>query len=775
VTEFAAPSSSTPAADHPRLLIRASDVTRLRSWATAANPVYRNGLAVLAGQARTAMDEGHVPGEDRGSNAYETYPSEWYAELFAFMSLVEPDQAVRQDFGRRARTVLMHVIGQALPGVGREDEPFRDPRFATFDRSRWNGDGFGLTVDWAYPYFTARDKAQIHQVFLRWSREQFSAYPAEAGGGGAANFDPAGPSNDAGLLTDQTHLRWAMNNYFAAHARNMAFMAMALDAGDDPGGELHGFLRNATGQWLYLTDHAMRTVAAGGMSPEGTEYAATSLAFTAQLLVALHTAGEDDPARWGRQARLADNPFWAQVLPAALHGLPPNQTPPPTDQPELGPVFQPAAYGDLQTYAAPDIMDTLGPLALYATDRGDRGTADAVRWYETNVPPGGAQGLVARVGSTDQLLTAILYFLVFDPAAPPPADPRPGLPLTLTATGLNRTLARTCWCDDARIFTYSLTWKTIDHQGGDGNEFEFFRRGEWLTKQRTGYDTTWYSDYHNTVTIENAPLASTEERFLQLARRGSQVPDAPAGDPKLVAHSAGRNYLFATGDATNLYNSPATQRTEVTHASRSLVWLQPDHVIVYDRAETSTDGRFKRFWLQLPAPAAITGNRTVTRTRGGQQLISTTLLPKNAEISTTADEPDVGRPAVGDPMTYRLLVQAPGAPRSARFLHVVQGADGPAIPDEATLVRGTAGTAYEGVAITGTTSTAVVFPVDLGPTTGTTTLAVPPGIQRVLVTGLTPAASYRVDRTGTALTITSTTNSTKNSTTDSGGVLDVTR
>jgi hypothetical protein len=748
-------------------LVRASDVPRLRSCATDANPVYRDGLAVLADKARTAMDEGHVPGEDHGSNAYETYPSEWYAELFAFMSLVERDQTVRDDYGRRARDVPMHVITKALPGLGAEDEPFRGPRFATFDRSRWNGDGFGLTVDWAYPYFSAQDKAQIRSVFLRWSREQFRAYPSEAGGGGAADFEIAGPFNDPTLLANQSHLRWAMNNYFAAHARNLGFMAMALDPADDPGEELHGFLRNATGEWLYLTDHAMRSVAAGGMSPEGTEYAATSLAFSAQLLFALHTAGEDEPARWGPQVRLADNPFWAQVLPASLHSLPPSASPPPPDHADLGPIYQPAAYGDLQTYAAPDIMDTLGPLALYAADRRDRATVDAIRWYETNVPPGGSQGLKDRVGSTDQLLTAILYFLVFDPAAPPAADPRPGLPLIHTATGLNRTLARTCWCDDARMFTYSLTWKTIDHQGGDGNEFELNRRGEWLTKQRTGYDTTWYSDYHNTLTIDNTPLADGEDRYLDLARRGSQIPNVAGGDPRMVAQSTGQGYLAATGDATNLYNWPPDGRNEVTHASRSVVWLQPDHIVVYDRAETSTPGRFKRFWLQLPAPAEVTGNRAVTHTPGAQQLISTTLLPENATITASADEPDVGRPAVGDPMTHRLMVEAPGATAAARFLHVVQGADGAATPDDTNLIHSTAGARYDGAAVAGT---AVVFPVDLSPTTDSTTLALPPGISRVLVTGLTPGAGYRVDRNDAALTITRG----GDTTTDSGGVLVVT-
>ena len=201
-----------PRTDHPRLLVTSSDVARLRSSATDANPIYKDGLAAYATRAKADMDAGHAPGADTGSKDYERYPSEWYAELFAFMSVVAPDEPARADYGGRARTLLMHVIDRTLPGLGREGEAFRDPQFATFNRSRWYGDGFGLTVDWAYQYFSAEDKAKIRTVFLRWAAELFTAYPAAVGGGGAADFHPEGPFNDPALLKDKAQMRWAMNN-----------------------------------------------------------------------------------------------------------------------------------------------------------------------------------------------------------------------------------------------------------------------------------------------------------------------------------------------------------------------------------------------------------------------------------------------------------------------------------------------------------------------------------------------------------------------------------
>ena len=65
---------------------------------------------------------------------------------------------------------------------------------------------------------------------------------------------------------------------------------------------------------------------------------------------------------------------------------------------------------------------------------------------------GGQQGLLKRVSHTDQVFDAILYFLVFDPKAREPRDPRPRLRTHWVAPGIGRTLARTCWCDDGRLF-----------------------------------------------------------------------------------------------------------------------------------------------------------------------------------------------------------------------------------------------------------------------------------------------------------------------------------
>lgn len=68
------------------------------------------------------------------------------AELLAFASLVEPDPADRAADAARARRLLMTGITAAAGGRN-DGRPYRSPAFSIDDRSRWWGEGWGLTVD----------------------------------------------------------------------------------------------------------------------------------------------------------------------------------------------------------------------------------------------------------------------------------------------------------------------------------------------------------------------------------------------------------------------------------------------------------------------------------------------------------------------------------------------------------------------------------------------------------------------------------------------------
>jgi hypothetical protein len=710
------------------------------------NPIYRDGLAPLVEQAKQDMDgpTPAVPRLDSGSREYEEYPTEKYAELFAFMSLLSADPQAQADYARRAITLLMYVMNQAALGPA-EGVPFRDPGFYAQDsnRARSLGEGWPLTVDWVYPHLSAADKATVRKVFLRWADEIVNT--------GYHHPEPVGVTHDPVLLADRSQVRWAGNNHFDGNLRNLAYLALAFDAADDPGNELRNYLANAIGAGLYIIDELLRTDSRGGLFPEGPEYSPQALGYVTQLLFALHTAGEDDTARWGRQVAFAGNPFWNDVLPGYVHSMSPATWVHPNFD-FIGPVHQPAWYGDGQDYFMPDHMSIFGPLGLYAARQGDTSSAQACRWVQTHLAPGGAEALTRRAGDENLFTPPILYFMLFDPAAPTPPDPRPGIPLVHYARGLGRVLARTSWGEDAAWFTYKLSWMAIDHQDADGNSFEFYRRGEWLTKERTGYDLFMGStDEHNGVTVLNDDPRREPDDFLELEwARGSQFRYVSNGDPALLAHRFTDRFVYVLGDATPLHNyiDGDTIITNVAHVSRALVWLKPDHIVIYDRAVTQAADRFKRFSLNFPANAVVTGNRATMTTGTGQKLFVTTLLPAGAlrvvgPCPVPRDNGADGYLASGEPMTHRFQVEAPGHPKSARFLHVLQGADAGAAADATTLVESISGTAFAGAVVAGT---AVLFPVELDAPFDGTAYVVPAGVNTHLISGLTPNAGFTVAR-----------------------------
>ncbi len=768
-------AAAEPVTGHPRLWLRADDLPRLRAWATASNPVY-SALMELAEQWKADMDGSpaaagtpaqppRVPQEDTGDWQPETYAAEKYAQLFAFMSLISPEAAGRDDYARRARSLLMHVMDRAVLGPA-EGVPFRKPGFFTEDsnRARALGEAFPLTVDWIYPYLTATDKVTIRAVFLRWAGEIVRE--------GYHHPEPVGVVNDPVLLADRSQVRWSCNNYFTAFARNLGLLGMALDPVDDPAGQLRDSLRVATGSWLYLLDAMMRTDGQGGMFAEGEEYSPASTGYLAQFMWALETAGEDDAVRWGAQVRWDANPFWNEVLPAYFNSVTPARRVNPNYD-YLGPVYETASYGDQEEYFPRDRITLLGPLGLHERRAGHVDRWTALRWAQEHLQPGGSDNLGSRVRDSNSSTPGIFYFLLFDPTAAEATDRRGQFAPTHFAPGIGRLLTRTSWETNATWFTYKLSWPGIDHLNGDGNQFEFYRRGEWLTKERAGYDLdAGASDNHNTLTVQNDNPGRDPEDYRQIEwMRGSQFLYV-AGDPTLRARSLNDRFVYMLGDATALYNYPEAGVTNITHVSRSLVWLKPDHVIVYDRAATLAADRFKKFWLNLPTNAVVTGSRAALTTAAGQQLFVTTLLPAGATpvIETNAALSIRGDVAKGEPMTHRLHVDAPGNPRETRFLHLLQGADAGAPADATKLIESSTGTPFSGAAVG---DTVILFPVNLDAPFKGTTYTTSSSATLHLITGLRPGAGYTVTRTVSGAAETVSISPDGPETADSGGVLRV--
>ena len=779
-----------PVTGHPRLWITAADLPRLQSWAVPSNPIYGQGLVPLLNTAITDYNTHFFPNgvpnptyPDFGdTQGYTGLLTEQYALIFALHALIDPSPGARIQHAQRARNLIMVALNQAAQGPLSE-APFRDPLFPVYNRANFTSEAWPLVVDWIYnatdannqPILTAQDKATIRAVFMQWATTCLNASTT-----GGDHPDPVGAMNTPSLLPGGNAYRMAANNYYLGHARLLTLMSLAIDPSDDPvldpaspvslvGNSLRSYILDATGAWLYqqfamfgdpgtvraaygLPANASVGLASGGLPPEGMLYG-HSFSFIFGQLLALKTAGFADPALSGPQAALANNaPVWDRFVTGFISSLVPAQQTPASES-WLGPVYQFASYGDiLRMYCTPDMMQPFALLSLLDRQNGDLSRLNAERWFAINAVEGGASGLLARIQNPWSwgVQDALLAFLLLDPTATT-TDPRPAYPTAFYDASQGRLIERTDWSSGATLFDFRCSWISINHQQADANQFEFYRKGEWLTKGVANYDNNEVgltTDYHNTLSLKNwctngtpANLGWWEGPFWA---NGSQWQlDGNAGDPTALA-SVRADYTYTFGDTTSLYNrpsvwTPANAALDILHASRSMVWLKPDHIVVYDRATSRSPGLFKRFNLALTAAPSIKGNVITTTTPGGQHLFMTALLPANATVTSTAIGNALNPMAELEPSTHRIVIEDPSDPTNTRFLHVLQGANSGVTADATTLLQTTSGTPMQG-AILG--NAAVLFVVDATASFSGATYSVPAGINRHYITGCTPGAFY---------------------------------
>lgn len=760
-------------AGHPRLWVRQRDLPELRSWATPHNPIYTDGLLRAATQAAEDIDQGRVP--SAGECAYQGRYCEQHALLMAFMSLLQSEPAQAKAYAERAKKVLLPMLQRVK--ANQAGDALADPRFSVGDRSRWAGEAFPLTVDWIYAYLSAQDKALIRAVFLRWAEEQLHAQVTDHN-----HPEPIGKLNDPVLVKDRRARRYAANNYFTAHARNLGLMSLALDAADDPKEEgsgrvyprLRDYLQNVTGAWLYMSDSVLRNDASGGIAPEGFEYAPRTLAFLLQLYLALETAGEADEARHGSQVLRSKNPFWGELVPAYLNALSPAKV---KSQRSGRRVYLPAWTGDGEVYELFDFADSFAPLGISARLRGEKQLWDQTRWIQTHTAAGGSEYLNKRAsaeGGSVPYRQAILYFMLFDPKAKPAEDPRPKLAPEHLAAGTGRLAVRESWSEGSAWMNFNCGWAEIDHQHGDAGDFGWYSQGEWLTKERVGYAGVFErSSSHNTLTIANSkPDHADDPRRAGLWRDGSQWALGHTSDPKLWSHVA-PTYTAARCSFGGMYNSAYEGVSDVEAAERWLIWFKPGLVVIHDLVRTKRAEQTKRVWFHAPSLPVVHGDRAQYTTPGGQVVTLHALLPEHATLSAAPFTPSgdwQSKPAAGEMMLFDLsTAPASGAPEpstEARFLHTLEVGSSPA---KATRFKQTSGDPLDGVSLG---SRALAF-LGAGELTHAA-FKVPQGTRQVLVVGVTPGSSYAAKLTPGAGELSVEIAPGAGSTADQAGVLSLT-
>jgi len=181
---------------------------------------------------------------------------------------------------------------------------------------------------------------------------------------------------------------------------------------------------------------------------------------------------------------------------------------------------------------------------------------------------------------------------------------------------------------------------------------------------------------------------------------------------------------------------------DIQQATRNILWIKPDHIVVYDRATSLHPGLFKQFNLNFITTPSISGHTITEVTPGGQQLFVQTLLPTNATL-TYLPVTNITTISQEEYTSCRVVIEDGNFPVDTRFLHVLQGADSNAAPDVVTYVANSAGNTFEGATVRGAVA---LFPVNVLSNNFTAvTYSVPVGITNHYVAGLTPHGAYFVN------------------------------
>ena len=247
------------------------------------------------------------------------------------------------------------------------------------------------------------------------------------------------------------------------------------------------------------------------------------------------------------------------------------------------------------------------------------------------------------------------------------------LPTDFYANGVKFLFDRSDWTEDATMLVYEGSSGSVDHMHQDALSFNILRKGQWLTKDYSGYFSGGSGPVetaraHNTLLIENRREDGTQAFGLNGHQADSEVVNSHTGD----------GYSYIVGDATGVYNDAPDgylPRQDVQKAMRNLVYLKPDLFVVYDDTQTRAEAgeQFKRFILHSHNQPTVTGD-VMTSVIEDQRLYSRTLLPADAQFTVSSR---IAVSTQSTVITDAWHTQVESAVHDSRetFLHVIEGTD----------------------------------------------------------------------------------------------------
>lgn len=313
----------------------------------------------------------------------------------------------------------------------------------------------------------------------------------------------------------------------------------------------------------------------------------------------------------------------------------------------------------------------------------------------------------------------------YDPIRPQRAG-RAGLPLAthLSPAVGDAVVLRSSW-DDTNATWISLScgdWLTT-RQHLDVGALQIYRRAPLLvsTGIYDGFETQhwlgWYAQrsvHASTISVLDPSEMFASPRLMRSINEGGQrvmdytnlsarrsvdawrmnlTAGAQFETGSVTSFESAEFHDYVACDATRAYNSTrftaAPNRPKLREATRQLVYLRPDLLLVFDRVE-ATDPRFERrvAFHALSTPV-ISTEGVASVQRGGGRLIVRTLLPGGARRAViegfrvgTDELPSLSSGSEG--RGARLEVSSTAGAQREVFLHLLQIADGSSPPPPAT-------------------------------------------------------------------------------------------
>ena len=158
--------SPAPVQGHPRLIVTAAMLPGLQAKATAGNPMYQgihNGATAYLTKDNTTWSWSCKGGTGLPSSDQSNNYREIDANYFAFLSMVAPTAAERNQWGCYGRDVWTYVMTQVINGN------------TSFAANHWSDDSpyFTLTTDWlmAGGYLSTADQTLARQ-FLTYAAQK---------------------------------------------------------------------------------------------------------------------------------------------------------------------------------------------------------------------------------------------------------------------------------------------------------------------------------------------------------------------------------------------------------------------------------------------------------------------------------------------------------------------------------------------------------------------------------------------------------------------------